>query len=83
MVGTSFDYDKEEKGESLKHFLSRNLSPSISYEFKEQNFYGKRVVILTIPASKLIPTEFSRERYIRIGSSKESLRKHPLIEASL
>ncbi len=83
VVGTLFDYDKEEKGESLKHYLSRNLTPSISYEFKEEFFFNKRVVVLTIPASKLVPTEFDRERYIRIGSSKEQLRKYPLIEASL
>lgn len=33
VVGTSFDYDKEEKGENLKHYISRNLNPSINYEF--------------------------------------------------
>ena len=34
-------------------------------------------MLLTIPAAKTVPTEFARERYIRIGSGKESLRKYP------
>lgn len=83
ILGTVFDCDKEEKGESLKHYLSRNLNPSISYEFNVEKFMGKRVVILKIPASKLVPTEFKKERYIRIGSSKENIRKFPFIESSL
>ena len=83
VLGTTFDENKEEKGESLKHFISRNLNPSISYKFNEEVFMGKRIIILTIPASKLVPTEFKKERYIRIGSSKENLRKYPLVEASL
>ena len=83
VLGTTFDENKEEKGEALKHFISRNLNPSISYKFSEEIFMGKRVIILEIPASKLVPTEFKKERYIRIGSSKENLRKYPLVEASL
>ena len=53
------------------------------YSFEDNMFHNKRVVVLIIPAAKLVPTEFSKERYIRIGSSNESLRKFPLIEASL
>ena len=83
IVGSLFDSNQEEKGESLKHYISRNLSPSIAYSFEDNMFHNKRVVVLTIPAAKLVPTEFSKERYIRIGSSNESLRKFPLIEASL
>ena len=83
VIGTSFNFDKEEKGESLKHYLSRNLTPSILYTFEELEYLEKRVVILTISAAKLVPTEFNKERFIRIGSSKEQLRKFPIIEASL
>ena len=83
IVGTTFNEDKEEKGESLKHFLSRNLSPSINYVFQELIIDNKRVVCLTIPAARIIPTEFNKERFIRIGSSKELLRKFPQIEAEL
>ena len=83
VTGTSFNFDKEEKCESLKHYLSRNLTPSILYTFEELEYLEKRVVILTISAAKLVPTEFNKERFIRIGSSKEQLRKFPIIEASL
>jgi len=83
IIGTTFDFDREEKNESLKHYLSRYLSPSINYAFEEMYIDNKRVVTLTIPSAKLIPTEFKKERYIRVGSSKESLRKFPHLEADL
>lgn len=83
IVGTNFDCDKEEKGESLKHFLSRNLSPTINYTFEELEIDKKNIVCLTIPAARIVPTEFNKERYIRIGSSKELLRKFPYLEAEL
>ncbi len=44
---------------------------------------GKRLVILHIPAAQSGPTEFNKERYIRIGSSKELLRKYQQKEAVL
>ena len=44
---------------------------------------GKRVVLLMIPAAKTVPVSYARERYIRIGSSKENLRKYPEKEAYL
>lgn len=44
---------------------------------------NKKLTLLTIPAAKMIPISFARERYIRIGSSKENLRKYPEKEAFL
>ena len=44
---------------------------------------GKRDVLLTIPAAKTVPLSYARERYIRIGSSKENIRKYPEKEAYL
>lgn len=41
------------------------------------------MVILTIPASKEVITEFNKERYIRIGSSKELLKRFPEREKKL
>ena len=43
----------------------------------------KRVVLLTIPAAKTIPTSYANERYIRIGSNKENIRKCPEKEVYL
>ena len=83
VVQTHFDPDKEEKGESLKHYLSRLLEPSINYEFDSLDYDGIKVIYLKIPKAKLVPVEFNKERYIRIGSSNEKLRKFPHIEADL
>lgn len=83
VVGTDFNYDQEIKNEPLKHYLARNLNPSINIRFSEFLINDKKVVLLTIPASKSVPTSFAQERYIRIGSSKELLRKYPEKEAYL
>jgi len=83
VVGTDFNADQEVKKEPLKHFLARQLSPDINFIFKEERIDGKRVVVLIIPAAKTVPTAFNKERYIRIGSSKENLRKYPEKESYL
>lgn len=83
VVGTSFDFDEETDGESLKHYLSRNLNDSSSYRFWEFLLDGKRTVVLKVSAARLVPTEWKNERYVRIGSSKERLRKFPSVEAEL
>lgn len=81
--GTSFQYDIDVKGEPLKHYLARLLSPSISFKFEQFIIDDKRVVCLSIPSAKRVFTEFNKNRYIRIGSSKELLRKYPEREIDL
>ena len=71
------------KGEPLKHFLARQIYPDVNFHFEEIYLEDKRVVVLVIPVAKTIPTSFSEERYIRIGSSKEKLRKYPEKESFL
>ena len=84
IIGTLFNYDIEINGsEVFKHYLARNLDPHISFKFEEIYIGKSRIVCLTIPSSKEIITEFDHERFIRIGSSKERLRKYPKIEAEL
>ncbi len=83
VVGTSFDPDCDIKNEPLKHYLARQLSPENDFDFSEVMIEGKRVIVLCIPAAKTVPTAFRNERYIRIGSSKENLRKYPAKEAYL
>ncbi len=83
IIGTDFDYDIDVKNEPLKHYLARLLKPSISFFFETFELEGKKVVCLSIPAARRIMTEFDKERYIRIGSSKESLRKYPEREIDL
>lgn len=83
IVGTDFDYNSSVKNEPLKHYLSRQLSPFIDFSFDEGMIQGKRVVLLRIPATKTVPLSFDNERYIRIGSSKEKLRRYPEKESNL
>lgn len=83
LVGTAFDPDCEFNHEPLKHFLARQLEPSIDFEFFEGMVNGKRVVALRIGSARTAPTAFKGNRFIRIGSSKENLRKYPQREAAL
>lgn len=83
IVGTSFNPNCDVKKEPLKHFLSRQIQPDINFVFEESYIASKKVVILKIPAAKTVPVSFSGERYIRIGSSKENLKKFPKKESFL
>ena len=83
VVGTVFDYEQDINHEPIKHYLRRKCSPDNNFDFEELMIEGKRVVLLTIPAAKTVPLSYARERYIRIGSSKENLRKYPEKEAYL
>lgn len=83
IVGTNIDYNKDINNEPIKHYIARKLNPSISFEFEETIINDKRVVVLIIPAAKIIPTAFNDVRYIRIGSSKENLKKYPERESRL
>ncbi len=83
IVGTSFNCNQDINHEPLKHYLARQFSPDINLVFDELIIEGKKIILLTIPAAKSVPTSYARERYIRIGSSKENLRKYPEKEAFL
>ncbi|MBO4235069.1 MAG: putative DNA binding domain-containing protein [Firmicutes bacterium] len=83
MVGTTFNYQRDIKGEPLQHYLARQTSPEISFSFEETLIENKRVVVLTVPCAKEVPTAFDGERYIRIGSSKVNLKKYPQREIEL
>jgi predicted HTH transcriptional regulator len=82
-TGTKFNYNKDINNEPFQHYLSRKLSPAIYFRFCEEEINGKRVVVLIIPAARIVPTEYKEVRYIRIGSSKENIKKHPDREAAL
>lgn len=83
VTGTSFDANCDVKNEPLKHYLARQISPDMNFLFRDDQIDGKKVVVLAIPAAKTVPTAFGRERFIRIGSSKENLRKYPEKESYL
>lgn len=83
VCGTTFNYEQEVNHEGLEHYLARSLSPKIHFSFNELTIDNKRVVVLKIPSAKEYLTSYKDERYIRIGSSKESLRRYPEREAAL
>lgn len=83
IVGTTINYKKDVKNEPFEHYLARNITPDINFKFEEVDYDGKRVVLLTIPCAKKIPTAFKKIRYLRIGSSKVNLEKYPEREANL
>ena len=83
ITGTNINYQKDYKKEPFQHYLARQTSPDIGFKFCELEINEKRVVLLKIPAATKVPTAFDGTRYIRIGSSKESVIKYPEREAQL
>lgn len=83
IVGTDFNQYCDYNREPYQNYLARNLSPSIGFEFDDLLVDGKKVVVLTIPAARNVPTAFCDSRYIRIGSSKANLKDYPEREKKL
>lgn len=83
LTNSKFNYKKDIKNEPMEHYWARNVSPAIFFSFDEDIIDGNRVVILSIPAARIVPTEYKGIRYIRIGSSKENIKNHPEREAAL
>lgn len=83
IVGTNINFDKDIDSEPYKHYLARNLKPSIAFEVIEFNYECKRIVMLIVPNSKSVKTRYKGVDYIRIGSSKERLDKFPEYELKL
>lgn len=83
VMGTTFNCHMDVKNEPLQHFLARQVTPDVGFGFAEITMKGKRVVVLTIPAARQVPTSFNGTRYLRIGSSKVNLNKYPERESQL
>ena len=47
ITGTTFNPDCDVKNEPLKHYLARNLNPSIAFEIVEGTYQEKRINLLT------------------------------------
>lgn len=83
ITGTTFNQYCVYNQEPYQNFLARSLFPSINFSFKESEIEGKRVVVLIIPAATEVPTAFKEKRYLRIGSSKCSIKDYPKREVEL
>lgn len=85
VIGTTYNYRKEKKGhEDLEPWLTRVIDPDINFKFYEFEYSDfKKVLLLEIPAAYKIPTRFSGETYIRIGSSTKNIKGYPERERDL
>ncbi len=83
IVGTRFSQYCNYNSEPYQNYLARNLYPSIDFKFEDIEIDGKKVVVLIIPAASDVPTAYKDKRYIRIGSSKTSIRNYPKREIHL
>ena len=83
LTGTTFNFRQNVRNEPLEHYLARNVTPDVNFRFAEGAIDGKRIVVLTVPAAKTVPTSYKNVRYFRIGSSKVNLVKYPEREADL
>jgi ATP-dependent DNA helicase RecG len=84
IVGTTFKLSRTKNGnEPLETWLAQMLSPRVDFVFREGTASGEPVVVLEIPAALHMPTRFKGQEYIRVGSSKRSLRDYPEKERNL
>jgi predicted HTH transcriptional regulator len=79
VTGTTFDPSSQmEQRQPLELWLAQRLQPDIAFCFRPiENYHGKRLVLLEIPAAAPMPVEFDRTAYIRIGSATPRLSEHP------
>jgi ATP-dependent DNA helicase RecG len=75
---TTFTFVNAKHGnQDLELWLRTYLEPKINFEIFEFDCEGKHIVLLRIPPAKSEPTNFQRKSFVRVGSHKTELRKHP------
>lgn len=79
LVGTTFDpYAEKAKGnQDLLIWLNMGLQPRVGVEAHIVEHPDGRVVLFKIGAAREEPVSFYGTAYIRVGSSKTELSKHP------
>lgn len=79
VVGTSFTpYAVKAKGnQDMLPWLSAGLRPNVGFELKEFQHPGGRIVLFEIRPARNQPVGFYGSEFIRVGSSKTELSKHP------
>ena len=84
LVGTRFAPSAAKKGnEPLETWLSRLLSPQISFRFHETLLDDKRFVVLEVDSATHRPIAFAGTEFVRVGSAKRKLRDFPEKERAL
>jgi ATP-dependent DNA helicase RecG len=79
VIGTDFDpADTKAKGnQPLLIWLAIGLQPNVGFEHFVANIAGKRAVLFAVNPAFDRPVKFYGEAFVRVGSSKTTLSKHP------
>ena len=85
VVGTEFNpYTAKGRGsQELLHWLATGLNPSIRCEPRILEHPDGRIVLFEIDAAQNQPIRFKDKAFIRVGSSKTDLSRHPEKERAL
>ena len=84
VVGTSFDpYKEKVKRQNFLLWLSNGFQPNTGCEPRIVEHTDGRVVLLEVNAAQGQPVKFYGTAYIRVGSSKTELSKHPEKERAI
>ncbi len=82
--GTTFDPEATKKGnQSLLIWLAVGLQPSVGFEHFVFTDQGKRIVMFVVSPAFDRPVKFYGEGFVRVGSCKTSLAKHPEMERAI
>lgn len=78
VVGTTFRPEMAKKGnEDLQPWLLRLLDPHVDFSFHWVDIENNTVVIMRVNAASKHPVKFKNVDYIRVGSYKKPLSRHP------
>ena len=85
VVGTSFDpYTEKGKGnQNLLPWITAGLIPNPGFEVSIVNHPRGRVVVFEIEPARGRPVRFYGESFVRVGSSKTNLKRHPVKEGAI
>lgn len=79
ILGTSFNFQKEKRGNSNLELWLRNAITKEAeyYVFDWQRVDGKRIILFIIRAAQTTPVHYQSQPYIRINSHIHLLNKYP------
>ncbi len=85
VVGTGFDPErvKAKGNQPLLIWLAMGMRPNVGFEYFVTTTEGKRIVLFAINSAFDRPVKFYGEAFIRVGSSKTALSKHPEKERAI
>lgn len=85
VIGTSFDplQEKGKGNQALLLWLSSGLQPQGGFEWYAFMVEGKRIVLFEVFPAYNQPVKFYGTSFIRVGSSKTELAKHPAKERTI